>query len=141
MERVTLLQDEPKEVVRLPKNAVGDFYTTGQYRQDERYHAGGIWLGECLACELPEAEAPKLLAELNEDNMDTYFIKQPETDDEISQAIAATRVCCVHAVRYGGRDKAIIKRVNPRSRDYKITFLGTVVPITSPWWLLWWKSP
>jgi len=90
-----------------------------------------------MACALPEAEAPELLAKLTHENMDTYFVKQPETDEEISQAISATQVCCVNAVRYGGRNKAIIKQVNPDSRDYRITLIGTVVPKGSPWWKFW----
>ena len=121
----------PNVVLRLPKNASGDFYTTGHCDKN------GDWSGDCLYCNLPEAEAPLLLAELIGDNLDTYFVRQPNTDEEISQAIAATTVCCVDAVRYGGRDKAIIKRVHPNVRDYKITLIGRVVPIVSPWWKLW----
>ena len=52
---------------RLDKNAPGAFYTTGQ----------------CLACGTPEAEAPMLLAPLAADNWDTYFVRQPETLEEV----------------------------------------------------------
>jgi len=78
---------------RFPKNAPGDFYTNG----------------ECLACDLPEAEA----------------------------RVSATQVCCVDAVRYGGKDKNIIWRVGGLAADFRITPIGTVVPAGSPWWKLW----
>ncbi len=106
---------------RFPKNAQGDFYTTGS--QDRN----GEWCGDCLACGLPENEAPDLLAKLNETNIDTYFIKQPVTSEEINRAIAATKVCCVDAVRYGGKDKDIISRIHPSLCDYRISESGNVV--------------
>ena len=92
---------------RFPKNADGPFYTTG-YRETEGPEAERVWRGNCLQCEAPEAEAPELLAPLNDENLDTYFIRQPATQEEISKACRALRVCCVSALRYGGRDPAII---------------------------------
>jgi hypothetical protein len=50
---------------RFPKNVPGSFYTTG----------------ECLACTLPEKEAPDLLVPLDEANSDTYFVRQPQTPE------------------------------------------------------------
>ena len=44
---------------RLPKNAEGDFYTTGTK------DINGEWCCDCLACDLPESEAPDLMAPLN----------------------------------------------------------------------------
>ena len=61
---------------RFTKNVPGDFYTNG----------------ECMACDLPEAEARHLMSVLTDDNYDTYFVKQPKTDVEITQAIAASHV-------------------------------------------------
>jgi len=90
-----------------------------------------------MACDLPEAEARHLLAELSGDNLDTYFVRQPKTAEEVEQAISATRVCCVDAVRYGGTDKTIIRRMEPHLSDYKISFIGSVVRANSPWWKLW----
>ena len=107
--------------LRIDKGVAGDFYTTG----------------ECLACELPEMEAPKLLAELTDENYDTYFVRQPESTDEIAQAIAAANSCCVDAVRYSGKDKNIIRRLNPGVSDFKIGIFGNVVPANCPWWKLW----
>jgi len=108
-------------LTRFPKNPPGDFYTTG-------YCVDGQWSGDCLNCELPETQAPLV---------DTYFLKQPENDEELSQAIAAANVCCVEAVRYGGKDKRIIRRVDPGASDFKISIVGTVVPSENPWWKLW----
>jgi hypothetical protein len=80
---------------RFDKNVPGDFYTTG----------------ECLACGLPENEAPNLLAKLDDENSDTYFIKQPETLEEINDACWAAKVCCVDAIRYCGNNPQIKKQL------------------------------
>ena len=103
---------------RFPKNADGDFYTTGC-----RY-SGGEWSGDCLQCDLPESEAPLLMAPLTYDNDDTYFLKQPTNVEELEQAIGATEVCCVNAVRYGGKNKSVILKVHPDVSDYKISVFG-----------------
>jgi hypothetical protein len=80
---------------RFPKNAPGPFYTTG----------------ECLACIRPEAAAPTLLAPLDDSNSDTYFVRQPETPQEIEMACRAVLSCCVSSLRYGGKDADIIRRL------------------------------
>lgn len=106
---------------RFPKNANGPFYTTGhQCRRDSSSDAPLVWCGDCLFCEAPEAEAPELLAPLTNDNMHTYFVRQPSTPAEIEHACMALRVCCVAALRYGGKDRSIIERLNndPEYCDY-----------------------
>ena len=80
---------------RLEKNAPGDWYTTG----------------ECMACGAPEAEAPELLSALRDEDLETYFVRQPATPAEVEHACRAAEVCCVTALRYGGRDPAIILRL------------------------------
>ena len=80
---------------RFEKNVSGPFYTTG----------------ECMACGAPEDEAPDLLAPLEGDNYDTYFVRQPTTPDEIERACRAIECCCVNALRYGGTDPRIIRRL------------------------------
>jgi hypothetical protein len=80
---------------RFAKNVPGPFYTTG----------------DCLACGIPEVMAPALLAALDEDNSDTYFLRQPATPEEVEQACRAIEVCCTDALRYGGRDPKIIMRL------------------------------
>jgi len=74
-------------------------------------------------------EAPELLASLEGENVDTYFEKQPITADEIAHACMALRVCCVAALRYGGRDRAIIRQLNnnPEYCDYVIAADGELV--------------
>ena len=83
------------EPARFAKNVPGPFYTTGT----------------CLACAAPENEAPDLLAELSNNNLDTYFVRQPQTPEEVDRACRAIEVCCVLALRYGGTDPAIIRRL------------------------------
>lgn len=91
---------------RCPLNAPGPFYT----------------MGECLACEAPEAEAPDLLAPLTGGNLTTYFVRQPETPEEAERACRAIEVCCVMDLRYGGTDRAIIERLgnSPNASDYVV---------------------
>lgn len=80
---------------RFRKNVPGPFYTTG----------------DCLACDAPETEAPELLARLDDENCDTYFVRQPTTLAEIERACRALEVCCVAALRYDGTDPKIIRRL------------------------------
>ena len=120
---------------RLDKNVEGDFYTTG----------------ECLACALPESEAPECLAPLEGDNYDTYFIRQPTTDVEIDNVCSAAHVCCVSAIRYGGRNPTIIERLGNRAEycDYLVPGgpvqlnwetderFAKVKKNSSHWWQFW----
>jgi hypothetical protein len=87
---------------RDPRNAPGPFYAVEKL---------------CLACGLPEDEAPELLANLDESDGDTYFIKQPTTPEEVERACSAITVCCVGALRYAGNDPAIIQRLQKWSTD------------------------
>jgi hypothetical protein len=106
---------------RFPKNADGPFYTLGtQSRETNSPDAQLVWCGDCLSCEAPELEAPDLLAPLSLENMDTYFVRQPATPEEVANACMAARVCCVAALRYGGRDRSIINQLqnNPELCDY-----------------------
>lgn len=115
---------------RFPKNADGPFYTTGcQSRDTDAPDAKTIWCGNCMQCEGPEAEAPELLAPLNEQNTDTYFVRQPSTPEDISKACMAARVCCVAALRYGGRDPAIIAELqnDPELCDHIIDDNGNCI--------------
>lgn len=84
---------------RFELNAPGPFYTTGG----------------CTACGAPEDAAPDLLAPLDDNNYHTYFRRQPVTPDEVERACHAAEVCCVGALRYGGTDPAIIRRLGNRS--------------------------
>lgn len=94
-------------VRRYEKNVAGDFYTDGG----------------CLFCGVPEAEAPDLLAPLEGDNWDTYFVRQPATAAEVERACCALEVCCTDALRYAGTDAAILHRLraNPQICDYRLS--------------------
>jgi hypothetical protein len=125
---------------RFPKNVPGPFYTTG----------------ECLACTLPEKEAPDLLAPLDEANSDTYFVRQPQTLEEVQMACSAAHVCCVSAIRYGGIDPEIIRLLGNRAEHCDNLLPGGPLRLIlesdarwkralrenklgSPWWKFWVK--
>jgi hypothetical protein len=83
-----------------PLNAPGDFYVED---------------GLCIACEAPEHEAPALMSHVKDGSRDDcyhcYFKRQPQTPEEVQQAIRAVQVACCGAVRYGGRDPQIVSRL------------------------------
>lgn len=106
--------------LRLPQNAEGPFYTLGARDRD------GVWCGECLLCGTPEDAAPGLLAPLDGWNPGTHFVRQPQNEPEIEQACRAIEVCCVDALRYGGRDPKIIQRLSGKCCDYP-----------KRWWEFW----
>jgi hypothetical protein len=92
---------------RFPKNAAGDFYTTG----------------ECLSCGIPEHLAPECLAPLDDPRNElgeTYFLRQPSTPVELRNVCAAAKSCCVDAIRYAGTDSAILSLLdnNPLYCDF-----------------------
>jgi hypothetical protein len=108
---------------RSKKNVAGDFYTIED---------------GCLACMLPEGEAPTLL-NADEEEYETFFIRQPQTPEEIEQACCAIEVCCTEALRYGGKDKAIIKRLGnkPAYCDYNLE--GKLNNIQSTFYGKWYR--
>lgn len=121
---------------RFPKNAPGSFYSLGSVGTDK------TWSGQCRACKLPEAKAPTLLAALDDNNSDTFFIRQPETELEIEQACLAAEVCCVSAIRYGGKDEKIIRRLGSTYCDFAILDgaepqLPTNRRREKHWWQFW----
>ena len=90
-----------KPCEREPENAPGDFYVEKNC---------------CLGCCLPEGEAPDLMG-FHEDgsgspaNSHCYFRKQPSTLNEVEQAIMAIRVSEIAALRYGGDNPYILRRL------------------------------
>lgn len=104
---------------RFEKNVPGPWYTTGG----------------CVACGAPEDEAPELFAGLNDDNYETYFVRQPETPEEAERACNAAKVCCLSTIRYCGTDKEIIRRLgnSPEYCDNTIGWFGRVRPVLPPW--------
>ncbi len=98
----TLSNDDRNEEVprqRNPLNAPGPFYVEANF---------------CLACCLPEGEAPDLLGfegDLDNPRFGCFFKKQPETPEELDRAFSAMHSNCIDTLRYGGEDAAILRRL------------------------------
>jgi hypothetical protein len=86
---------------RHPLNAPGDFYVENE---------------ACITCLAPEHAAPDLMgfAHDGEGGGHCYFKRQPATDEETEQAIAAVEVSCCSGLRYGGTDDRIIRALISR---------------------------
>ena len=88
------------------------------HREPHRLNAPGPFYsvnGLCIICLAPEAAAPDLM-DCYEDpsgnrQSHCFFRRQPETSEELDQAIAAMEVSCVENIRYGGNDSTILKRL------------------------------
>ena len=63
----------------------------------------------------PEHEAPGLMGffdgEASAGGSHCYFKKQPTTPEEIERAISAMQAACCGALRYGGEDQEMVKRL------------------------------
>jgi hypothetical protein len=80
-------------------NASGPFYEVNQ---------------DCMTCGYPHVLAPDLMAwEMNSEGREAhcYFRKQPETSQEIGQAVKAVAGSCCGALRYCGSDPEIIQKL------------------------------
>jgi hypothetical protein len=88
--------DEP----RFPLNAPGDFYVAD---------------GLCIICGAPEDAAPDLMAH-DPASYHCYFRRQPVTPAERDRAVRAVEVNCCGAVRYAGRDPAVIAKLRLAGR-------------------------
>jgi hypothetical protein len=89
-----LTPDQPHRM-----NAPGPFYVVNQ---------------DCMACGYPHVLAPDLMAwEMNSEGREShcYFRKQPETSQEIEQAVKAVKGSCCGALRYCGSNAEITKRI------------------------------
>ena len=80
-----------------PRAADGPFYTIP---------------GNCLACMLPEHEAPALIG-WHETSPPSgsghcFFKKQPETPEELEAAFFVMHASCIANLRYRGRDPSIL---------------------------------
>ena len=83
-----------KNRVRHVLNAPGDFYVEQE---------------GCTLCGSPEFEAHGLMGRSDEG---CYFIRQPQTKEEIEYAINSVAVSCISIVRYAGTDQRIIKKLH-----------------------------
>lgn len=84
---------------RVPENAAGDFY---------------VEAGLCTRCCLVHGEAPDLLNDPTQPFDECYFRRQPQTPEEVAQAISAIWVSEMCALRYAGTDEAIIAKLRTR---------------------------
>jgi hypothetical protein len=80
-----------------PESARGDVYVIN---------------GQCIACGAPHAVAPDLIGWADPENLDhCIWKKQPETPEELEQALAAFAASEVGCYRYAGTDAAIMERI------------------------------
>jgi len=71
----------------------------------------------CTLCQAPEDLAPNLIMS---DNTSCYFYKQPETEEEVDQALEAMSISCCSGLNYNGRDPMIIKKAK-ENKNIEIT--------------------
>lgn len=82
---------------RYHKNADGPFYVVDQ---------------ECISCGAPEAVADGLIVHDSEGEHDhCYFAREPKTLAEVDAAIRAIHASCCGALRYGGHDLDVLRRL------------------------------
>ena len=89
-----------KQSERTPLNAEGDFY---------------VMKDTCITCLAPEHEAPELMG--LDEATGCYFRRQPQTPEELEQAIEAVSVSCVAALRYAGNDPEILERLRAKGEE------------------------
>ena len=68
----------------------------------------------CITCRAPESVAPDLIGFWEDPSGSTirshcYFKKQPQTRQELEQAVKAVSACCVGSYRYAGSDPEVKK--------------------------------
>lgn len=75
--------------------------------------------GCCMSCGVPQAIAPELVGWRDQtQQLKCYWIKQPETADELDRAIEILHTQELGWHRYAGNDPAILKRCPPEDRDH-----------------------
>ena len=92
---------------RTPLNAEGDFY---------------VLKDMCITCLAPEQEAPELVG--LDEATGCYFRRQPQTFEELEQAIEAVHVSCVAALRYAGSDPEILERLRAKGQKAQCDVLS-----------------
>lgn len=88
-----------------PQSAPGDFY---------------VEQGQCLACGIPHVVAPRLMGWTDEKHPHCIWKKQPETREEIEQAITVFEVQELDCHRYAGTDPMILNRILSTACDYPL---------------------
>lgn len=85
------------------KSVTGDFYVQAQC---------------CISCGVPQAVAPDLVGWTNEAYPQCYWIKQPQTSDELDRAIKIIHSQELGCHRYSGTDQAILRRLPAEDCDH-----------------------
>jgi hypothetical protein len=73
--------------------------------------------GCCAFCGVPQSIAPELVGWVNEKETRCYWIRQPQTPDEIDRAIKILHTQELGCHRYAGNDPEILKRLPPAECD------------------------
>lgn len=94
------MADTPKSDV---ESATGDFYVQAQC---------------CTSCGVPQAVAPDLVGWTNDAYPQCYWIKQPQTSDELDRAIKLIHSQELGCHRYSGTDQAILRRLPAEDCDH-----------------------
>jgi hypothetical protein len=81
---------------RHPKSVLGDFYVEND---------------QCLCCGVPHVIAPTLIGWVDEERSHCYWKKQPETPQELEQAIRVLEAQELGCHRYAGSEPGILARV------------------------------
>src|SRR5580765_3820090 len=85
------------------KSAFGDFYVEETC---------------CMSCGVPQEIAPDLVGWTNEDRQQCYWVKQPQTTDELDRAIQVIHAQEIGCHRYSGSDPAILRRLPAEDCDH-----------------------
>jgi hypothetical protein len=71
----------------------------------------------CTSCGVPQSIAPELVGWVDDKSGPCYWIRQPETADELDRAINVLHTQELGCHRYSGTDPAILKRCPPEDCD------------------------
>ena len=85
------------------KSAFGDFYVEETC---------------CMSCGVPQEIAPDLVGWTNEDRQQCYWVKQPQTTDELDRAIQVIHAQEIGCHRYSGSDPGILRRLPAEDCDH-----------------------
>lgn len=97
---------------RHSKNAPGPFY---------------VVQGECISCRTPESVAGGLMSYDEGRDNGCFFVRQPVDESETSAAVLAVQASCCGAVRYGGKDPEILRRLAALDCSYQLDHADLVV--------------
>jgi hypothetical protein len=91
-------------------NVIGDFYVED---------------GCCISCGLAHAEAPGLLAEfIDAADGHCYVKRQPQTSQEVDEAIDAIMISEVNCIHYGGNDREVLEKIVQRAKRWNASLLA-----------------